>query len=68
MKCQHNHSDPSDNPSDLHIASCYDAYETYWDRSGLVSAEEFENQPIAERLADVRSSGSRAADDEGDYD
>jgi hypothetical protein len=53
MTCPRNHSDPQDRPSNRHIATCYSAYETYWDRGGLVSEEEFDTQPASERLADI---------------
>ena len=57
MNCTTNHTDPNDNPSDLHIATCYAAYEVYWDRDGLVSQDEFDAQPVTERLADIRAYG-----------
>ena len=41
MTCNHDHNDPNDHPSLLHIASCYAAYETYVDVYGHISEKEF---------------------------
>ena len=63
MKCDRNHTDPNDNPSDMHIAACYEAYEIYWDRDGLVDEREFNEQSVENRLAEIKQFGSRPASD-----
>ena len=63
MKCDRNHTDPNDKPSDMHIAACYEAYEIYWDRDGLVDEREFNEQSVENRLAEIKQFGSRPASD-----
>lgn len=55
--CQTNHSDPNDRPDNLHIATCYAAYEEYWDRDGLVSETEFDAMTTEGKLADLKRFG-----------
>jgi len=57
--CERNHTDPNDNPSERHIATCYKAWEEYWDRDGLMSEDDFNSQPAAERLAELMQYGDK---------
>jgi hypothetical protein len=62
--CARIHNDPNDRASNLHIATCYNAYEEYWDRDGLVSEEQFDQMSTDEILAELTENGGREPEPE----